>query len=38
MRRKPVPDKVSKKRFTKGALNVHPKNTQPRPQRGGLRL
>lgn len=28
----------SMRTFTKGALNVHPINTMPRPQRGGLRL
>lgn len=36
--RKAMSPKASKRTFTKGALNVHPKNTQPIPQRGGLRL
>lgn len=38
MKRRPISSKKSKKSFTKGALNVHPVNTNPIPQRGGLRL
>jgi hypothetical protein len=38
MKRKPMKPKQSKKLFTRGALNTHPKNVQPIPQRGGLRL
>lgn len=38
MKRKPMSNKQSKKVFTAGALNTHPLNTAPVPQRGGLRL
>lgn len=38
MFRKPMSDKHSRKTFTAGALNTHPLNTAPVPQRGGLRL
>jgi len=38
MYRKSMNNKHSQKVFTKGALNVHSKNTNPVPQRGGLRL
>jgi hypothetical protein len=38
MYRKSMSPKASKRTFTKGAMNVHPKNTNPIPQRGGLRL
>jgi len=36
--RKALKKSRSKRTFTKGALNVHPMNTNPVPQRGGLRL
>ena len=36
--RKPMSMRKSKRTFTKGAMNTHPLNTNPRPQRGGLRL
>lgn len=38
MKRRPMSNKHSKKVFTAGALNTHPMNTAPVPQRGGLRL
>lgn len=38
MKRRPMSNKQSKKVFTAGALNTHPLNTAPVPQRGGLRL
>lgn len=38
MKRKPISARKSKRLFTKGALNIHPMNTRPVPQRGGLRL
>lgn len=38
MKRKPVRMNKSKKLFTKGALNTKSINTNPIPQRGGLRL
>ena len=38
MKRKPMKPKQSKRVFTAGAMKVHPINTRPIPQRGGLRL
>lgn len=38
MRRKAMSPKKSKSTFTAGALNVKSINTNPVPQRGGLRL
>lgn len=38
MRRKPMGNRASKRVFTAGAMNIHPMNTNPTPQRGGLRL
>lgn len=38
MKRKPMRPNASKRKFTAGAMNVHPMNTRPVPQRGGLRL
>lgn len=38
MRRKPMSNSHSRKVFTAGAMNTHPMNTAPVPQRGGLRL
>jgi len=38
MYRRPMNRNHSRKVFTRGALNVHPKNTSPVPQRGGLRF
>lgn len=38
MRRKPMPKSQSRKVFTRGAVQVHPKNNQGLPMRGGIRL
>lgn len=38
MKRKPMRSNQSRKTFTAGAMNIHPLNTRPAPQRGGLRL
>lgn len=38
MKRRVVSANKSRKMFTAGAMNIHPKNTNPIPQRGGLRL
>lgn len=38
MKRKPISMKKSRKLFTAGAMNTHPINLAPIPQRGGLRL
>lgn len=38
MYRKTVSSGKSKKMFTRGAMNIHPVNYRPMPQRGGLRL
>jgi hypothetical protein len=38
MKRKPMSNKQSQRVFTAGAMKVHPMNTRPAPQRGGLRL
>lgn len=38
MYRKPMNSSHSKKVFTAGAMNTHPLNMAPVPQRGGLRL
>lgn len=37
-KRRKLPNKKSKKIFTKTAKRVHPKNFAPRPMRGGIRL
>lgn len=36
--RKPISDNRSGRLFTKGAMNINPKNVQARPMRGGIRL
>lgn len=38
MKRRSVPMGKSKRSFTAGAMRTHPINTNPIPQRGGLRL
>lgn len=38
MKRKPVSNKTSKRVFAKTASRPHPKNIQPAPSRGGIRL
>lgn len=38
MRRRKLPMKQSKRMFTRSASKTHPKNVNPRPQRGGIRL
>lgn len=37
-KRKRIPNKKSKRSFSKTAKKVHPKNFAPRPMRGGIRL
>jgi len=36
--RKKISSSNSKRTFTKGALNIHPKNATGSPMRGGIRL
>lgn len=38
MRRRKLPKKASRRIFTTGARNVHPKNLRAVPMRGGFRL
>lgn len=38
MKRKAMSRNRSKRQFTSGAMNTHPMNTNPIPNRGGLRL
>lgn len=37
-KRQKLSKSLSKKTFSRGALNIHPKNGAPRPMRGGIRL
>lgn len=37
-RRRKISDGKSQKLFTRTAMNVHKKNVQSRPMRGGIRL
>lgn len=37
-KRHKIPDKKSKKTFTRTAQKVHPKNLAPRPMRGSIRF
>jgi len=38
MRRKHMGNAQSRKVFTRGAVQIHPKNNQGQPMRGGTRL
>lgn len=37
-KRRKIPTKASKRKFTRGAVKTHWKNTADRPQRGGIRM